>query len=51
MPNRSAKTGKYVSNAAAARWPGKTVHEKPGPNQSSGTAHRSASAWNASVST
>lgn len=42
MPNRSAKTGKYVSNAAAARWPGKTVREAAGPNRSTATAHRSA---------
>jgi hypothetical protein len=43
MPNRSAKTGRYISNAAAARHPRTTVHEKPGPNQSTTTAHRSAS--------
>ncbi|MCD2191364.1 ABC transporter ATP-binding protein [Actinomycetospora soli] len=43
MPNRSAKSGKYISNAAAARWPGKSVSEKPGPNRSTATAHRSAS--------
>lgn len=43
MPNRSAKTGKYISNAAAARWPHTSVREKPGPNRSSATAHRSAS--------
>ena len=42
MPNRSAKTGGYVSNAAAARHPNKTVREAPGPNRSSRTAHRSA---------
>lgn len=43
MPNRSAKTGRYISNAAAARHPRTSVHEKPGPNRSSATAHRSAS--------
>lgn len=43
MPNRSAKTGKYISNAAAARWPNSSVREKPGPNQASATVHRSAS--------
>lgn len=43
MPNRSAKTGKYISNAAAARWPNRSVREKPGSNQSTATAHRSAS--------
>jgi len=42
MPNRSARTGRYVSNATAARHPRTTVHEIPGPNRSSGTAHRSA---------
>ncbi|MDD7921246.1 hypothetical protein [Actinomycetospora callitridis] len=43
MPNRSAKTGRYISNAAAARRPRTSVREKPGPNQSTATAHRSAS--------
>lgn len=43
MPNRSARTGRYVSNAAAARWPRRTVREAPGPNRSTATAHRSAS--------
>jgi hypothetical protein len=42
MPYRSARTGRYVSNATAARHPRTTVREKPGPNQSSATAHRSA---------
>lgn len=42
MPNRSARTGRYVSNATAARHPRTTVREKPGPNQSSATAYRSA---------
>lgn len=27
MPNRSARTGRYISNAAAARHPGTTVRE------------------------
>jgi hypothetical protein len=43
MPNRSAKTGRYISNVAAARHPRTSVREKPGPNQSTRTAHRSAS--------
>jgi hypothetical protein len=43
MPNRSAKTGRYISNAAAARHPRTSVSEAPGPNKSSNTAHRSAS--------
>jgi hypothetical protein len=42
MPNRSAKTGRYISNAAAARHPHTTVREAPGPNRSTATAHRSA---------
>ena len=41
MANRSAITGRYISNAAAARHPKTTVVEK-GPNNSSGTHHRSA---------
>ena len=28
--HRSAKTGRFVSNAAAARWPGKTTTERVG---------------------
>ncbi|PWF79491.1 ABC transporter ATP-binding protein [Kocuria rosea] len=28
--NRSARTGRFVSNAAAARWPGKTTRESVG---------------------
>ncbi len=28
--NRSAKSGKFVSNAAAARWPSKTTTERVG---------------------
>jgi hypothetical protein len=42
MPNRSARTGRYISNAAAARHPKTTVREAPGPNRSTTTAHRSA---------
>lgn len=42
MPNRSAKNGRYVSNATAVRHPNKTVREAPGPNRSTSTAHRSA---------
>jgi hypothetical protein len=42
MPNRSARSGRYISNAAAARHPRTTVREKPGSNQSTTTAHRSA---------
>jgi len=42
MPNRSAKSGRYISNAAAARHPRTSVREAPGPNRSSTTAHRSA---------
>lgn len=40
MPNRSGITGRYISNAAAARWPRTSVRET-GPNQSSGMHHRS----------
>lgn len=29
--HRSAKTGRFVSNATAARWPGKTTTEQVGP--------------------
>jgi hypothetical protein len=43
MPHRSAKSGRYISKAAAARHPNTTVREKPGPNRSTATAHRSAS--------
>jgi len=42
MPNRSAKTGRYISNAAAARHPRTSVREAPGPNRSTVTAYRSA---------
>jgi len=41
MANRSAITGRYISNAAAARHPKTSVRES-GPNRSSGTHHRSA---------
>ncbi|NKR90444.1 hypothetical protein GS894_24145 [Rhodococcus hoagii] len=41
MAHRSAITGRYVSNATAARHPRTTVTERGG-NQSSGTHHRSA---------
>lgn len=43
MANRSAISGRYISNAAAARHPRTSVREAPGPNRSAGTAHRSAS--------
>lgn len=42
MPNRSAITGRYISNAAAARHPRTSVCESQGPNRSSTTACRSA---------
>lgn len=42
MANRSAKSGRYISNAAAARHPRTSVREAPGKNRSSSTAHRSA---------
>lgn len=42
MPNRSAISGRYISNAAAARHPRTTVREAPGPNRSTAIAHRSA---------
>lgn len=32
--NRSAITGRFVSNASAARWPGKTVTERVGAGTS-----------------
>lgn len=41
MANRSAITGRYVSNAAAARHSRTTVTER-GANNSNGTHHRSA---------
>lgn len=43
MAYRSAKTGKYISKAAAARWPGRSVRESSKPSSGSGrTVHRSA---------
>ncbi len=42
MPNRSAKTGRYISNAARTRYPRTSLREAPGPNRSTTTAHRSA---------
>jgi hypothetical protein len=41
MPNRSAKTGRYISNAAAARHPNTSVRETGGNNHAA-TLHRSA---------
>lgn len=41
MGNRSTITGRYISNAAAARHPGTTVVER-GSNSSYGTHYRSA---------
>lgn len=41
MANRSAITGRYISNAAAARHPKTTVVER-GANNSSGVHYRSA---------
>lgn len=41
MAKRSSITGRYISNAAAARHPRTSVTEA-GSNQSSGTHHRSA---------
>jgi hypothetical protein len=42
--NRSAKSGKFVSNAAAARWPSKTTTERVGSGTGNArTVHRSAS--------
>ncbi|GAB3608338.1 hypothetical protein GCM10027414_04630 [Humibacter ginsengiterrae] len=32
--NRSASTGRFVNNAAAARWPGKTTTERVGSGTS-----------------
>jgi len=43
MPNRSAITGRYISNAAAARWPGRSVRESSGRGSNTGrTVNRSA---------
>lgn len=42
--NRSAGSGRFVSKAAAARWPGKTTTERVGGGTgNSRTVHRSAS--------
>lgn len=42
--NRSAATGKFVNNAAAARWPSKTIIEQVGKGTSNAqTVNRSAS--------
>lgn len=41
MAHRSAITGRYISNAAAARHPRTSVTES-GANRSAGTHHRSA---------
>lgn len=42
--NRSASSGRFVSRATAARWPGKTTTERVGPGTSNNRAvHRSAS--------
>lgn len=41
MPNRSSVTGRYISNAAAARHPRTSVRETGG-NSGSGTHNRSA---------
>ena len=41
MANRSSISGRYISNAAAARHPKTSVTESGG-NKSSGTHHRSA---------
>lgn len=40
MAHRSAITGRYISNAAAARHPRTSITES-GANRSSGTHHRS----------
>jgi len=42
MPNRSAISGRYISNAAAARHPRTSVVESSGANKGAGTRHRSA---------
>lgn len=42
--NRSASTGRFVSRAAAARWPGKTTTERVGSGTgNANTVTRSAS--------
>ena len=41
--NRSASSGRFVSNATAARWPAKTVTEQVGSGTSNNqSVHRSA---------
>jgi hypothetical protein len=40
--HRSAITGRYISNAAAARHPRTSVTESAGRNRSTGTTNRSA---------
>ena len=35
--HRSAKTGRFVTGAAAARWPGKTTTERVGSGTSNST--------------
>lgn len=42
MPNRSAITGRYISNAAAARHPRTSVSTSPSGNRGSATTNRSA---------
>ncbi|MBM7776013.1 hypothetical protein JOD54_006217 [Actinokineospora baliensis] len=42
MANRSAITGRYINNAAAARHPRTSVSTSPSGNRSTATAHRSA---------
>lgn len=42
MAHRSAISGRYISNAAAARHPKTSVTESSGSNKSAGTHHRSA---------
>lgn len=42
--HRSAKSGRFVSKATVARWPGKTTTERVGSGTGNGTTvHRSAS--------
>ncbi|MGH3761334.1 hypothetical protein [Actinophytocola sp.] len=42
MPNRSAITGRYISNAAAARHPRTSVSTSPSGNRSTAATHRCA---------
>lgn len=42
MPNRSAITGRYISNAAAARHPRTSVSTSSTGNRSTAATHRSA---------